>query len=309
MTDPYETLGVSRSASEKEIRTAYRKLAKESHPDLHPGDKAAEARFKDISAAYGILGDKEMRRRYDAGEIDATGAEKPQHDFYRSYADAGTGSPFHTQEGFASAEDLEEFLAQAFGGARRGRGGRGGAEFRARGADLSYSLQVSFLDAANGAKKTISLPDGKTLNVTIPEGTEDRQTLRLKGQGGAGFGGGAVGDAYIEVHVEPHAFFERKDNNVHVTVPVTLKEAVLGAKIDVPTVRGAVSMTIPKNSNTGDTLRLRERGIKDRRTGGFGHQYVKLKVVLPEGDEPELARFLEGWTPKHQSDPRREMLR
>ncbi len=308
MKDPYETLGVSRTASAKEIRAAYRKLAKENHPDLHPGDKAAESRFKEISAAYAILGDEEMRRRYDAGEIDATGAERPQqHEFYRTYADAD--SPFHTQEGFASAEDLEEFLAQAFGGFRGARGTRRRTEFRARGADLSYSLQVSFLEAANGATKTVTLPDGKTLNVTIPEGTEDRQTLRLKGQGGPGFGGGPPGDAYIEVHVQPHAFFERKDNNVHVTVPVTLKEAVLGAKIEVPTVRGVVSMTIPKNSNTGDTLRLRGQGIKDRRSGQMGHQYVKLKVVLPEGEEPELARFLESWTPKDQRNPRREMLR
>lgn len=303
MIDPYETLGVSRAASDEEIRNAYRKLAKSSHPDLHPGDAEAEARFKDISAAYAILGDKETRRRFDAGEIDATGAETPPRDFYRHYADAGARSPHYAQDGFASAEDLEEFLAQAFGG------GRTRAGFRARGPDLSYSLRIGFLEAVNGAAKTISLPEGKTLNVSVPEGTEDRQTLRLKGQGGPGFGGGPAGDAYIEIHVERHAFFERKDSNIHVTVPVTLKEAVLGAKIEVPTVRGVVSMTVPKGSNTGDTLRLRDRGVKDRRSGRTGHQYVTLKVVLPEGDEPELARFLESWTPEHEHDPRREMLR
>lgn len=308
MTDPYETLGVARTASDKEIRAAYRKIAKTCHPDLNPGDTAAEVRFKDVSAAYAIIGDKDKRRRFDAGEIDATGAESPPQDFYRGYAEAGAGSPHYTQDGFASAEDLEAFLAQAFGAARGREGGRTRADFRARGQDVSYSLRVGLLDAVNGASKTITLPDRKTLTVTIPKGTEDRQTLRLKGQGGPGFGGGPAGDAYIEIHVEPHAFFRRKDGNIHVTVPVTLKEAVLGAKIQVPTVRGAVAMTIPKGSNAGDTLRLRGRGVEDR-GGRAGHQYVTLEIVLPDGEEPELARFLEGWTPVHVRDPRREMLR
>ena len=169
-------------------------------------------------------------------------------------------------------------------------------------------LPVGFLEAVNGATRTITLPEGRTLQVTIPEGAEDRQMLRLKGQGMPGFGGGPAGDAYVELHVEPHRFFRRKDNNIHVDMPVTLKEAVLGARIEVPTIGGTVTMTVPKGSNSGTTLRLREKGVKDRKTGQRGHQLVTLRVVLPEGEEPELAAFLETWQPRAAQDPRKEML-
>lgn len=148
----------------------------------------------------------------------------------------------------------------------------------------------------------------KTLQVTIPEGAEDRQTLRLKGQGMPGFGGGPPGDAYVELHVEPHPFFNRKDDNIHVEVPVTLKEAVLGARIEVPTIGGPVAVTVPKGSNTGTTLRLRDRGIRNRKSGQRGHQMINLKVILPAVEEPELVAFLEKWQPKTQQDPRKEML-
>jgi DnaJ-class molecular chaperone len=144
--------------------------------------------------------------------------------------------------------------------------------------------------------------------VTIPEGAEDRQMLRLKGQGMPGFGGGPAGDAYVELHVEPHPFFQRKDDNVHVEVPVTLKEAVLGARIEVPTIGGPVTVTVPKGSNAGSTLRLRDRGIRNRRSGQRGHQLINLKVVLPTADEPALVAFLENWQPKAPQDPRKEML-
>ncbi len=169
-------------------------------------------------------------------------------------------------------------------------------------------LPVGFLDVANGAVRTITLPEGKTLQVTVPEGAEDRQMLRLKGQGMPGYGGGPAGDAYVEVHVAPHAIFLRKDDNIHVEVPVTLREAVLGARIDVPTIGGPVMVTVPKGSNTGSTMRLRERGIRNRKTGQRGHQLITLKVILPTGEEPELAAFLETWQPKNQQNPRKEML-
>lgn len=313
MKDPYETLGVARTASDAEIKSAFKKLARKFHPDLHPDDKEAEARFKDISAAHDLLKDPEKRRRFDAGEIDASGAERPQQRYYREYAD-GPGYTSHAaQDGFASNEDLEEFLARAFGGMGAGMGGGGsrrqsGATFKARGQDVSYTLPVTFLEAATGAKRTITLPDGKTLQVTIPEGAEDRQMLRLKGQGMPGFGGGPAGDAYVELHVAPHAFFQRKDDNIHVEVPVTLKEAVLGGRIEVPTITGPVTMTVPKGSNTGTTLRLRGKGVRNRKTGVAGHQIVTLKVVLPEGEEPELAAFLESWQPASPDEPRKEML-
>ena len=175
-------------------------------------------------------------------------------------------------------------------------------------ARVSYVLPVGFLDVANGSTRTITLPEGKTLQVTVPEGAEDRQMLRLRGQGMPGFGGGPAGDAYVELHVEPHAFFRRKDDNIHVEVPVTLKEAALGARIEVPTIGGPVTVTVPKGSNTGTTLRLRDRGIRNRKSGQRGHQLITLNVVLPAAEEPELVAFLESWQPKIQQDPRKEML-
>lgn len=304
MKDPYETLGVNRSATDKEIKDAFKKLARKFHPDLHPGDKEAEGKFKDISAANDLLKDTEKRRRFDAGEIDASGAERPQERFYRDFADGPAHSSHATQDGFANNEELQEFLARAF--ADKGRRSQG--SFRARGQDVSYVLPVGFLDVANGAARTITLPEGKTLQVTIPEGAEDRQTLRLKGQGMPGFGGGPAGDAYVELHVEPHRFFHRKDDNIHVEVPVTLKEAVLGARIEVPTISGPVTVMVPKGSNAGGTLRLRDRGIRNRKSGQRGHQLITLKVVLPKTEEPELIAFLEAWQPTTQQDPREEML-
>jgi DnaJ-class molecular chaperone len=304
MKDPYETLGITRSATDKEIKEAFKKLARKYHPDLHPGDKSAEEKFKDISAANDLLKDKEKRRRFDAGEIDASGAERPQERFYRDFADGPAYASHAAQDGFVSKAELEEFLAQAFaGGPQRSRG-----PFRVRGQDVSHVLPVGFLEVANGAVRTITLPEGKTLQVTIPEGAEDRQMLRLKGQGMPGFGDGPPGDAYVELHVQPHPFFRRKDDNTHVEVPVTLKEAALGARVEVPTITGPVTMTIPKGSNTGTTLRLRDKGVRNRKTGQRGHQLVTLKVVLPVMDEPALTAFLETWQPKNPDSPRKEML-
>lgn len=305
MKDPYETLGVARSATDKEIKDAFKKLARKFHPDLHPGDKTAEEKFKAISSANDFLKDKEKRRRFDAGEIDASGAERQQERFYRDFADGPAYASHAAQDGFASKEELEEFLARAFGsGTQRSQGA-----FRARGQDVTYVLPVDFMDAANGAVRTITLPEGRTLQVGIPEGADDRQMLRLKGQGMPGFGGGEAGDAFVELHVEPHPFFHRRDDNIHIEIPVTLKEAILGGRIEVPTISGPVTMTIPKSSNTGQTLRLREKGIRNRKTGQRGHQLITLKVVLPAGQEPELAAFLETWQPKSPDLPRKEMLK
>ena len=303
MNDPYETLGVTGSATDKEIKDAFKKLARKFHPDLHPGDKNAEAKFKSISAANDLLKDKDKRRRFDAGEIDASGAEQPQERFYRDFADGPAYTSHAAQDGFESNEDLEEFLAKAFAG----RSQRSEGTFRARGQDVSYVLPVAFLDAANGATRTITLPEGKTLQVTVPEGAEDRQMLRLKEQGMPGYGGGPPGDAYVELHVQPHPFFRRKDDTIHVEIPVTVKEAMLGGRIEVPTIGQPVTVTVPKRSNTGTTLRLRERGIRNRKTGQHGHQLITLKVVLPAAEEPELVEFLQEWQPKNQQDPRKEM--
>jgi DnaJ-class molecular chaperone len=180
---------------------------------------------------------------------------------------------------------------------------------RARGADVSYSLPVSFIDAAKGAKKRVTVGDGHTIDLTIPAGVRDRQTLRLKGQGMPGFEGGPAGDAYVEVHIQPHPFFERKDNNIHLELPVSLAEAVLGGRIEVPTIDGPVSMTVPKGSNSGSTLRLKGRGIVDPKSGQRGDQYVRLRVVLPKTPDAELEDFVRRWSAEHSYDPRAEMAR
>jgi DnaJ-class molecular chaperone len=294
MTDPYQTLGVAKTASQADITKAYRKLAKELHPDLHPGDKKAEERFKEVSAAYSLLSDADKRKRFDAGEIDAQGHERPEHQFYRAYADGNQGAKYAQGGDFGGFDDLGDVFADLFSGRGGGRGGSRG-NFQARGADVSYTLRASFLEAANGAKKRITMPDGKALDLNIPAGLKDRQTLRLKGQGQPGFGGGPPGDAYVEIVIEPHAFFTRKDNDVHVTLPVSLAEAVLGAKVETPTVSGNVTLTVPKGSNTGTQLRLKGKGIIDPASGQRGDQYVRLQVMLPEAPDPALEAFVQEW--------------
>lgn len=300
--DLYAVLGVSRAASQDEIKRRYRKLAKELHPDLNP-DKDVAERFKRVTAAYDILSDPDKRARYDRGEIDASGQERAQH-FYREYAEDPAAARFYTHEGFGDAESLHDFFEGLFG---EGERGRRGFRMRARGADVSYTLPVEFLEAAKGAKKRVTVGEGHVIDLTIPPGVRDRQTLRLKGQGMPGFDGGPPGDAYVEVHIRPHAFFQRKDNNIHLELPVTLAEAVLGGKVEVPTIDGPVTMTVPKGANSGTTLRLRGKGIVDPKTGQRGDQYVRLRVVLPEKPDPELEEFVRRWSAAHPYDPRRQM--
>lgn len=291
MENPYEVLGVQRDASQSAIRAAYRKLAKKYHPDVNPGKPEAADRFKSISAAYDLLSDADKRARFDRGEIDASGQERPQPRYtYRDFGDA-TGRQKYRSEGSFETDDLDSFFAQAFG--ERGRRG-----FNVRGSDARYSLTVSFLEAVNGTTRRITLPDGRTLDVTIPAGLRDGHILRLKGQGMPGTGDGPPGDALVEVTVAPHPRFRREGNDIILTLPVTIREAVLGASLEVPTIKGPVRVTIPPNSGTGTRLRLRGRGI------GGGHQYVELQVVLPPGEEPALAEFLKNWQPAHRFDPR-----
>jgi DnaJ-class molecular chaperone len=297
--DPYEILGVQRSATDAAIRAAYRKLAKKHHPDVNPGKPEAAERFKEISAANEILSDAEKRARYDRGEIDAAGNEvPPQRPFYREYADAAERQKYHSQSGF-DADDLESIFGQAFGGRA---GGGGGRHYSARGADAHYQLTIDFLDAANGTTRRVTLPDGRTLDVRIPAGVRDEQIIRLRGQGMPGLGDGSAGDALVEVTVAPHPMFRRDGDDIIVELPVTLQEAVIGTALEVPTIKGKVRLTIPPGSGTGTRLRLRGRGI-----GGNGHQFVELKVVLPPGEEPELAEFLRTWQPRNGFTPRSGM--
>ena len=304
--DLYDVLGVAHGATADDIRKAYRALAKKYHPDLNPGDSAAEEKFKNIQIAYDILSDEDKRRRYDAGEIDAQGNETPRS-YYREYASAGGDHPYSSTAGF---EDLGDIFADLFGArAQGGMGGRGpGGEnvhIRMRGQDVRYSMEVSFLEAINGTKKRVTMPDGKVLDIAIPAGHHDGQVLRLRGKGGPGLGGGEPGDAYIEVRIGPHPQFHRHGNNIHVELPVALHEAVLGAKVRVPTVGGAVTMTVPPGSNSGDTLRLRGKGVPAGGGRKAGDQIVTLRVVLPDAPDDELKEFLDGWSKKHAYDPRK----
>jgi len=298
--DPYQVLGVKREASQEEIQKAYRKLAKKLHPDLNPGNKEAEEKFKEVSAAYDLLSDADKRARFDRGEIDASGAERPRQRYYRDFAEGDGADVYTSDAGVADMEGMDDILSGIFG--ERGR--RAGT-FRMRGGDVAYRLEVDFLDAINGTNRRVTLPDGSVLDVTIPPGTGDGQVLRLRGKGRPGIGGGPPGDALVEIAVRPHRYFRRERDDVHLDLPVSLTEAVLGAKIKVPTPTGPVTMTVPKDSNTGTVLRLRGKGAP-RGRGGRGDEYVTLKVMLPEKHDPELASFVSGWSNKAYN-PRRAM--
>ena len=298
MTDPYQTLGVAKDASPEDIRRAYRKLAKKHHPDLNPGNKAAEDTFKAVSAANELLSDPEKRARFDRGEIDAAGEARQERPSYRSYADMGgmAGGARYSNMGEAGMSDI---FADLFAHVNEGRGGARPQ----RGRDANYSLAVDFPDAITGAQQRLTLPDGRTLDVRVPPGMEDGQTLRLRGQGNEGALGGGRGDALIEVHVRPHRFFRREGDDVLIEVPITLKEAVLGGRVTVPTVTGPVALTVPKRSDSGTVLRLRGRGVAARGTRPAGDQLVTLRVVLPDADD-KLEAFLRGWSPDKEVDPR-----
>jgi DnaJ-class molecular chaperone len=299
--DPYAVLGVKREATQDEIRKVYRELAKKLHPDLNPGDKAAEEKFKQVSAAYDLLGDPEKRARFDRGEIDASGQERPRERYYRDFHGADAEPHVYSSHGgFADFMESEDILRDMFS-----RGG-GEARIRLRGQDALYRLPVEFLEALNGATKRITLPDGGTLDVVIPPGTRDKQVLRLRGKGGAGLGGGPPGDALVEIDVEPHSFFTRKGDDIHLELPISLPEAVLGAKLDVPTPTGSVRMTVPKGANTGTVLRLRGKGAP-RSDKTHGDEYVTLKIVLPQELDPELEEFARRWQAGQSQNPRQHL--
>jgi DnaJ-class molecular chaperone len=299
--DPYTTLGVKKDATQDDIQKAYRRLAKKLHPDLNPGNKAAEDKFKEVSAAYNLLSDPDKRSRFDRGEIDGSGTERPRQQYYSDFADRDGWSAYTSNAGFADFGDYagtEDILSEIFG--RQGRGGR-----RRRGQNARYHLELSFLDAVNGGKQSIVLPDGTTLDVSIPPGTRDSQILRLKGKGRPAVGEGPPGDALIEISVLPHPYFTRKGDDIYLDLPISLKEAVLGAKLKVPTPSGAVTVAVPKWSSTGRVLRLKGRGVSGS-DGSKGDQYVKLMLMLPQKPDPKLEAFIKQWQPATDS-PRQSM--
>ncbi|WP_374577445.1 DnaJ C-terminal domain-containing protein [Phenylobacterium sp.] len=290
--DPYQELGVPRSASADEIRKAFRKLAKQHHPDTNPGDKTAEERFKRVSAAFDIVGDAEKRKKFDAGEIDADGRET-----MRGYGGAGgpfgQGGPFN-QGGGRYAEtmeggDLGDLFSEILG--RRGGGGGFGG-FSQRGSDVRAKLDIDLEDIIQGAKKRIAFSDGRTIDVTIPKGAEDGQTLRLKGQGSPGRGG--PGDAFIELAVRPHPLFRREGDILVMDLPVTIPDAVLGGKVEARTPDGPVTLTVPKGANSGQSLRLKGKGLVDGR-GKRGDLLARIVLVLPDKPDAELESFAERW--------------
>ncbi len=289
--DPYAALGLSRSATADDIRRAYRKLAKELHPDVRPGDAAAEERFKRVTSAFNLLNDAAQRARFDRGEIDADGNERMAFG-----SRPGAGPRGAAGAGPESAFDLGDIFSDLFGAAGSARGGGYG---RMRGRDIRFSLEIDFLDAAIGGKRRVQLSEGRTLDVAIPAGVETGQVLRLRSQGGQGVHGGPPGDALVELSVKPHPFFRREGSDVLMDLPISLTEAVEGAKIQAPTVSGPVALHIPAGANSGMILRLKGKGV-----AGQGDQLVRLMVMLPETADEELKKFLKRW-PKRDAKPQR----
>ena len=303
--DLYQRLGVQRGASEAEIKKAYRSLAKQLHPDRNKDNPNAAKRFGEVTAAYDLLSDKDKRAQYDRGEIDEEG--NPKMPFgsggfgggYGGGARPGQGGGFDGfQGGFAGdTADLSDLFEGLFGGAAGGRRGGGFGNFRQRarapqkGADIAYRLTVPFVDAATLKPQRITLADGKTIDLKLPNGVEDGTRIRLAGKGEQGPGG--PGDGFVTVSIGPHPFYRRDGNDIRMDLPVTLREAVLGAKVKVPTPDGPVMLTIPKGSSSGKVLRIKGRGFTGK-GGKRGDQLLNLEVSLPSGDA-DLEAFAEGW--------------
>ena len=291
--DPYLELGVSRGASASEIRKAFHKLAKQHHPDTNPGNKAAEERFKQVSAAFDILGDVDKRKKFDAGEIDADGRET-----FRGFGGNPGGAGYGGGERGAAFDGVD--LSDLFGDIL-GRG-RGGAGFAPRGADVRAKVEIDLEDAIHGGKKRISFSDGRTIDMTIPMGAEDGQSLRLKGQGAPGRAG--PGDALIELIIKPHAIFRREGESLIMDLPVSIPDAILGGKVQAPTPDGAVTLTVPKGANSGQSLRLKGKGLSDA-AGRRGDLIARLLLVLPEILDDDLIAFAEKWRAKRPYTPRK----
>lgn len=301
MRDPYEVLGVPRTAGESEIKKAFRTLAKKYHPDAAGNGASAKRRFQEVSAAYEILGDAKKRADFDAGRIDQEGRPRAEDGFAwhgRSGAGGQGGGDFNPEDifadifnsgGFAGGGAGSRFSGFGFGGGKRGRTGA-----RA-GQDYQMSLSVAFREAASGGTRRIRLTDGSEIDVRIPAGMREGQQIRIKGRGGPGAYGGPNGDILIEVHVEADPVLVRDGNDLKLDLPISLQEAVLGGKADVETLTGAVRLSIPPGSNSGTVLRLKGKGIPAQDGQPSGDMYVRLVIALPDTPDGELKRFVERW--------------
>jgi DnaJ-class molecular chaperone len=320
MRDPYEVLGVPRGASAAAIKSAYRKLAKKHHPDSNKDDPKAAARFAEINSANEIVGDEEKRKQFDRGEIDAEGKPRFQGFSGGGFAGgdargrAGPGGfetyTFRSGPGGAGggAGGFEDILNSMFGGGARARSGGGQFEFDTGGVgldlDLSVAMTVSLEEAVKGAEKRVRLPTGKELNVKIPAGVSSGQQIRLKGQGETA-PGHPPGDLLITVTIAPHPFFKVDGSDLRIELPITLYEAVLGGKVRVPTLGGAVELSIPKNTSSGRTFRLKGKGLP--KSGGAGDLYVTTRIILPDGNDAELEALMQKWRDQHPYNPRSDL--
>lgn len=295
MRDPYQVLGLQKSATEADIKKAFRGLAKKHHPDLHPNDPQNEKKFKEINAAYELLRDSKKRQAYDAGRIDAEGRERRSGFYEQSYQSAGrqrSPGAHHDSFSFDGNVDTSSFFSDLFGWSNKTKPNA------KRGDDVHYTLSVEFIEAAKGVKKRIKLPDGKSFEVTIAAGTKNAQILRLRGMGDPSPYGGPKGDALIEIHVNGDEFFSVDGADIHLKLPITLQEAVLGGTVTIPTLSGKVNLKIPPHSTTGKKLRLKGKGMPIE-SDGQGDQIVTLQILLPPEPDQELTKFMEQWGNKN----------
>lgn len=333
MYDPYSVLGVPRSASEDDVKQAFRSLAKRFHPDTPEGAADKGRRFQDLSIAYEILGDPSKRRSYDRGEIDAHGNPRPGYTprpereereeaahaetttkagkngangdgnssaFRSAFERAFGGSPSSEPKGKSRVEDLfSEFFGERTTARKRPSPGKG--------LDSHYDLAVTFEEAALGGTRRVKLPGGKRFDVKVPVGVREGQTIRLRGLGEPGIPGGAAGDALITITIEPHPYFRREGRDIHLDLPITLNEALHGAKVKVPTLSGApVTMVIPPGANAGQLFRLKGKGIPSHSVNPAGDQFVTLQIVLPDQADNNLAEIVKRWEAAHPYDPRKK---
>jgi len=301
MRDPYKVLGVSKDTSAADLKKTYRKLAMKLHPDQNPDDEKVADKFKEVSAAYALLSDKNMKARFDRGEINPDGSEKGFAG-YHQHAGAGVGNPFGgmggARGGFGAGFDAEDLFSSLFGNKAKMRQ----PKTRRKGADKTYNISIHFVDAVLGSKKQVKLENGKTLSINTPVNVKEGQQIRLKRQGVASIGGGASGDALIEVHIKNHGFFTLKGNDIHMDLPITLDEAVLGGKVTVPTISSKIALKVPENSSSGKIMRLKGKGAADPKTKKKGDQLVKLMIMLPSSPDSELEKSVEKWSTKQKKD-------